>query len=164
MIDQAITVLTFVAAIGCGLVAGTFFAFSSFVMPALGRVPSEHGVPVMQSINVAVINRSFMTAFLGTAALSMVLAAGSFFWWHGASGKLILVASLTYLVGVIGVTRIFNIPLNVMLARIEPGAAEAAGLWAHYLDRWTFWNTVRTVLPAGSMFLFILALVVAPVR
>lgn len=164
MIDQAITVLTFAAAIGCGLVAGIFFAFSSFVMPALGRVPSEHGIPVMQSINVVVINRSFMTAFLGTAALSIALAAGSYFWWEKASGKLILVASLTYLVGVVGVTRIFNIPLNVALAQIEPGAAHAADVWAHYLDRWTFWNTVRTVLPAASMFLFILALVVAPAR
>src|SRR6185437_7489098 len=44
MINQAIFVLASVAAIGCGLVAGIFFAFSSFVMAALGSLPSDHGI------------------------------------------------------------------------------------------------------------------------
>ena len=30
---------TLVSALGCGLIAGVFFAFSSFVMPALKRLP-----------------------------------------------------------------------------------------------------------------------------
>jgi uncharacterized membrane protein len=32
MLDQALTVLTFTAAIGSALMAGVFFAFSTFVM------------------------------------------------------------------------------------------------------------------------------------
>ena len=44
MISHAVFVLIFAAAIGCGLVAGIFFAFSSFVMAALGRLPSDHGI------------------------------------------------------------------------------------------------------------------------
>ena len=162
MINHAIFVLTFAAAIGCGLVAGIFFSFSSFVMPALGRIPPEQGIAAMQSINVTVINRSFMLAFLGTAAACVALAAGSYIWWDVQSGKLILLASLTYLAGVIGVTRVFNIPLNDALAAVRPATPEAASLWTHYLERWTFWNTVRTVLPTVSTCLFIWALIAAP--
>jgi hypothetical protein len=61
-----IDVLTFAAAIGAGLVAGIFFAFSSFVMRALARIAPPQGIAAMQSINVAVINPVFMAVFLGT--------------------------------------------------------------------------------------------------
>ena len=45
MIDDLIFALTFVAAIGCGLVAGIFFAFSTFVMKALARIPPPKALP-----------------------------------------------------------------------------------------------------------------------
>jgi hypothetical protein len=38
-------------ALGCGLLAGVFFAFSAFVMPALRRLPASQGIAAMQSIN-----------------------------------------------------------------------------------------------------------------
>ncbi len=43
MFDDLLFALTFVAAIGCGLVAGIFFAFSTFVMKALARIPPGDG-------------------------------------------------------------------------------------------------------------------------
>lgn len=60
---------TVLSALGCGLMAGVFFAFSTFVMKALGALPPAQGIAAMQSINVAVINRWFMAAFFGTALL-----------------------------------------------------------------------------------------------
>ena len=57
-------------AIGTALIAGAFFAFSSFVMGALGKLPPAQGIAAMQSINVVVINPWFMSAFIGTAALT----------------------------------------------------------------------------------------------
>jgi len=162
MINQAIFVLAFVAAIGCGLVAGIFFAFSSFVMAALGRIPAEQGVTAMQSINVVVINRSFFLAFFGTGLVCLALVVGSYFWWDGLSGQLILAAGLIYLVGCIGVTMVCNVPLNNALAAVQPGTSEAASLWANYVDKWTTWNTVRTVAPTASMILLVAALITAP--
>jgi uncharacterized membrane protein len=162
MISQAIFVIAFAGAIGCGLVAGIFFAFSSFVMAALGRIPSEQGIAAMQSINVVVINRSFMLAFFGTGLVCLALAAGSYLWWDGASGKLILAGALIYLIGCIGVTMLCNVPLNNALAAAQPAAPEAASLWARYLDKWTTWNTVRTVASTASMILLMVALVAAP--
>lgn len=158
MIGQAIFVLTFAAAIGSGLVAGIFFAFSSFVMAALGRLPSDQGVAAMNSINVTVLNPVFLLAFLGTGALSLMLAAGSYVWWDHAAGKLVLAGAVFYVVGCIGVTRLFNIPLNDALAAVPAGSPEAAALWSRYLSEWTAWNTVRTVASAVSAVLFTAAL------
>ncbi len=52
-------------------VGGIFFAFSSFVMKALAGVPSAEGIGAMQSINVVVLNPSFLGAFMGTAVVSL---------------------------------------------------------------------------------------------
>ena len=53
--------------LGCGLVAGVFFAFSTFVMRALERRPAPEAIAAMQSINVAVLNPWFLGVFVGTA-------------------------------------------------------------------------------------------------
>lgn len=65
--------LSLVLVLGCGLVAGVFFAFSSFVMPALARLPSPSGIAAMQAINLAAVTRVFMVALFGTAAGCVLL-------------------------------------------------------------------------------------------
>ncbi len=48
-VDQWLFALTLFAALGCWLIAGVFFAFSTFVMKALARLPSDEGIAAMQS-------------------------------------------------------------------------------------------------------------------
>jgi uncharacterized membrane protein len=158
VIGHAVFVLIFAAAIGSSLVAGIFFAFSSFVMAALGRLPSDHGIAAMNAINVTVINPLFFLAFFGTAALCLAASAGSALRWTTSSSTLVLLASVIYLVGCIGVTMLRNVPLNNALAAVTPGTPEAAALWTRYLSEWTFWNTVRTVALILSAVLFTVAL------
>ena len=152
MFDLVNPILIFVAVIGSGVVGGIFYAFSSFVMAALGRLPPAHGTAAMNAINVTVITPSFMIAFMGTALVSLVLAASSFFWWSETGGKLTFAASLIYLVGCFGVTLVCNVPLNDRLAAVAPG--QEAALWAHYLDRWTLWNHVRAAASIVAAVLF----------
>ena len=71
--DQLLFVLTLVAALGCGLMAGLFFAFSVSVMKALARLLSAEGIAAMQSINVAIINSVFLAALFGTAAACVLI-------------------------------------------------------------------------------------------
>ena len=59
--------VTLIAALGSGLIAGVFFAFSTFVMKALARLAPAEGIAAMQSINVVVLNPWFLGAFFGTA-------------------------------------------------------------------------------------------------
>jgi uncharacterized membrane protein len=157
MIDRISFALTFAAAIGSAVAGGIFYAFSSFVMAALGRLPATQGVAAMNAINVTVITPSFMTVFMGTALVCLVLAGGSFFGWGQTAWKLIFAASLCYLVGSLGITMVGNVPLNDQLAAVAP--AQEAALWSRYLDAWTLWNHVRTAASIMSAVLFTIALV-----
>jgi uncharacterized membrane protein len=145
LVDELRFLLTLVSALGCGLIAGVFFAFSTFVMTALARLPPAQGIAAMQSINVAVINPWFMTAFLGTGAGCLALAVSSLLTWHKPGAVYLLVGSLLYLVGTLLVTMVCNVPRNDALAAVDPASAEGARLWASYVTSWTAWNHVRTV-------------------
>ena len=95
--------LIFAAVLGSGLVAGIFFAFSTFVMRALGRLPQSQGISAMQAINVTVINPWFFLAFFGTGAVCLAiafLALGS-----AAAAQRLLAGCALYLVGCLGVTK-----------------------------------------------------------
>jgi uncharacterized membrane protein len=157
---NAVMILEIIAAIGAGLTAGIFYAFSTFVMAGLGRIAPEQGIAAMNSINVTVINPWFMAVFLGTPVLSVILIIMALFKWSEPGSLLLIAASLIYIVGSFLVTMIFNVPLNDALAATAPASSEGAALWARYLKEWTWWNHVRTALPLAAMVLFIIALVV----
>jgi uncharacterized membrane protein len=133
------------SALGCGLIAGVFFAFSTFVMKALAQQPPAQGIATMQAINITVINPWFMTAFLGTAVTCLVLAISTLSKWHQSGAIYLLVGSLLYLIGTFLVTMLGNVPLNDALAIADPKSTEGATLWAKYLTNWTFWNHLRTI-------------------
>ncbi|WKY30582.1 hypothetical protein [Pseudomonas donghuensis] len=71
--DTLLLLLILVTALGCGLMGGLFFAFSNFVMQALERIPAQSAVTAMQSINQVVLNRLFLSLFLGTAVTCAIL-------------------------------------------------------------------------------------------
>ena len=149
--------LTLLAALGSALMAGTFFAFSNFVMPALGKLPDQQGIAAMQSINQVVLNPIFLTVFTGTAVVAAILALLQLPQLGTLSSTLIILASFCYVVGTFGVTIVFNVPLNNALEAASPASAEAAEFWRRYLKDWVYWNTVRTVAPAIGLVLLMAA-------
>lgn len=154
MSSNLIVGMNVAAAIGSGLTAGVFFAFSSFIMAAFARLPPEQGIAAMNSISVTVINPAFMIALFGPGLLALILAALSLGSLGTAGGKLVMAAALIYVIGCIGVTMICNVPLNDALAAVEAGTPEASKLWARYLSDWTLWNHVRTVASIVAAVLF----------
>jgi uncharacterized membrane protein len=156
--DRIATALTFIAALGSGLMAGLFFAFSNSVMAAFGRLPPANGIAAMNAINVTILNGVFFSVFMGTAIISAVLIVGWFFSWVPSGGAFALAASIVYLTGIIGVTMVFNVPMNDALAAVQQDSTEGVALWQDYLQRWTMWNHVRTLAGIGAVALFIQAL------
>ena len=65
-------------------------------------------------------------------------------------------AALVYLIASIGVTMVFNVPLNNALAAVTP--ANADSVWNNYISTWTFWNHVRTVASLAASAGFIAAM------
>jgi len=152
------TPLVYATAIGAALVAGIFYAFSTFVMKALGRLPPREGIAAMQSINVVVINPLFLLAFFGTGGLCAATIATSLLAETEISLVPALIGCILYLVGCIGVTMVGNVPLNERLARTAPDDTDAESLWRLYLARWTLWNHVRTAASLTSAACFALAI------
>ena len=144
-------------AIACASVSGVFFAFSTFVMRALGALPASAGIRTMQSINVMAVTPVFMTVLFGTA-VACVIAAFYAVVNADAATLPIVAGAVTYFIGTIVVTIVFNVPLNNALARVDPDAADAVRVWARYRTQWTAWNHVRTVSGTVAAGLFIYAL------
>jgi uncharacterized membrane protein len=135
--------VAFGTALGCGLSAGVFFAFSAFVMPALRRLPSAQGIAAMQSINKMALTPALMTALFGTALACAALGVWAVLSWGERPAPWILAGSALYLAGTIVVTSAANVPLNNALAAIHPDGTGAASQWRSFLSGWTAWNHVR---------------------
>lgn len=152
-------IATLVAALGCGLIAGVFFAFSTFVMQALGRIPPAAGAAAMQAINVTVLNPLFLGLFVGLAPLCIVLGVVAVLGWGEPGAALRLGGSAVYLVGTFAETRIVHVPMNDALAELDAESPEAVAPWERYLARWTAWNHVRTAGSLAAALAFTLALI-----
>ncbi len=151
MSDRTQYLIHLTCILGTGLMAGTFFAFSSFIMEALGRLPPSQGISTMQSINITVINPLFMAVLFGTAVSCVFVgyvALGS----DAGSGSIF--GAALYAVGVIGVTMVFNVPLNNELAGLDPAATSSAAVWTRFLATWSLWNSVRGLSAAAACVAF----------
>ncbi|MEM9346182.1 MAG: anthrone oxygenase family protein [Planctomycetota bacterium] len=155
---DALDGLMIAAVFGSGIVAGIFFTFSNFVMPALARLPKAHGTAAMQAINITVINPLAMIAMFGTGVVFIIAMLLGVRTGQGVVFWLYLVGAALYVVGCVGVTIAGNVPLNETLAKVDPETSEAADLWDHYLARWTLFNTLRTTASALACVAYALVL------
>jgi uncharacterized membrane protein len=151
-------VLTLLAALGSGMMAGMFFAFSTFIMQAFARRPAPVGIAAMQSINQTILKPIFFLVFFGSAVVSVVIAVWALLDWSGGGSGMRLAGGLLYVVGSIGVTMRCNVPLNNQLDKVAPDSAEGAAFWSHYLDAWMPWNHVRTICCTAACVCFMLGL------
>ena len=139
------SVVTGVTALGAGVAAGVFFAFSTFVMRGLDELPAGQSIAAMQAINRTAVTPAFMTLLFGTGALALVLGVRSLVsldergaWWAVVGAALYLAALV--------LTAAFHVPRNDALALVDPTSTGAGQDWATYVSAWTNANHVRTLL------------------
>lgn len=143
----ALSILVPVAAVGAGLMAGLFFAFSTSVMPGLGLRPPAEAAAAMQAMNVRIQNPLFLLVFLGSALAGLAVAVLALV--TGGSG-LHVAGGLLVVAGSFGITMGVNVPMNNRLDR------EGEPYWAEYARRWTVWNNVRAGASAAALLLLAL--------
>jgi uncharacterized membrane protein len=158
MNDRWLFVLLLAAAIGSAMIAGLFYAFSTFIMQALGRLPTAAGAAAMQSINATILNPLFFSLFFGTAIVSLIVLIAALLASERPGALCTVTGAALYLVGAIGVTMAFNVPLNNALAATNPANSEGDAVWRSYLVRWTRWNHVRTLASLAAAVLLTIAL------
>lgn len=147
----------FAALVVTGLATGLLFGWLVSVLPGLARVDDHTYVTTMQTINREIINPAFLATFflppvlLGLAA---VLSRGD-----GTSRSVYLgAAAIIYLIGVLGVTIVGNVPLNDSLDAFDLRSVEGSALDAAeangspeladrrrtYETPWNRWHALRT--------------------
>jgi uncharacterized membrane protein len=159
MTEDLVTIGTVAAAVAAGLVTGVLFAFSTSVMPALGRRPDAEGMAAMQAMNSAILNPVFLALFSGAALLCAALAVTAPFTADESHAVLRGLGAGLHVVGVFGLTTGVNVPMNDALDASDPASAAGADLWRGYLRRWTAWNHLRTVAGAVATALLVASLV-----
>ncbi len=166
MIDNLLFALTFVSALGCGLMAGVFFAFSAFVMHALARLPPAQGIAAMQSIGGGI---SEAGGTISTIVLLCLTPSGSADFW------LTLVALLG-LIGMQAVYWLFTHPVNKFWLEGEnldrfssvffSFGAHRSRLenetrppdWTQLRDRWEYLHVGRAGLALLSLIVLVIAI------
>ena len=143
------------AAVGSGLAGGVFFAFSTFVMSGIRRLPASQGVTTMQAINERATTPAFMTLLFGTAALALGLGVDAVANRDEDTWGWVAAGSVAYLSAII-LTAAFHVPRNDALAALDPASADAAAPWADYLREWVAGNHLRTATCTIAAVAFVL--------
>jgi uncharacterized membrane protein len=149
--QRLVEMVSWVSALGCALMAGVFFAFSSFVMPGLSRMAPQAGVSAMQAINRAALTRPFLVVFIGTALACAVLGALSVWGIGEVKARYRLAACACYLVGTFLLTAAYHVPRNEALDAVDPNSAQAVTAWLEYVQGWTTWNHVRAAAALAAL-------------
>jgi len=151
--------LLWFSALGCGVLAGLFFAFSAFIMRALDRLPPAAGIAAMNAINEAILRSLFMPLFLGTTLSAVALAVIGILQWEQPGPVAMFSGGVIHVVGMFACTMFIEVPQNNALQRVDADSAAALPVWQRYLVRWTMWNHLRTLSCVAACALFVAALV-----
>lgn len=151
------TYLVSATAITSAMVGGVFYAFSTFVMAGLRRIPPETGMTSMQSINVTAVRPGLMLPFFGAMLANIAVAVSAIADWDGGVSVWLLIGSLSYVLGTFVMTAAYHVPRNNALADIQPTDPDATAVWHRYLVEWTRGNHIR----AASSLLGAVALAIA---
>ncbi len=154
--ERALDATVVAAAVGSGITAGVYFAFSTFVMRALAARPGDRSIEAMQAINRRAVTPLFMTALFGTAAAAVALGIEGIDARSTREGQLLLAGASAYLASV-ALTVAVHVPRNERLAAVATSSSEAARIWRRYSRAWTAGNHVRTACALAACALFVAA-------
>ena len=155
---SVIIAMLWFSALSCGVLAGLYFAFSAFVMRALGRIEPKAGIAAMNAINADIQRSLFMPIFLGSTFVAAILVPVALRRLELPYGLPVLAGSLIYLSGMFLVTMLRNVPLNNALMMVDGSSAEDPATWSRYLTQWTQWNHMRTFASLAGCGLYVRAI------
>ena len=135
--------LVSLALIGAGLMAGVYFAFSTFIMRAFDRLGPSPAAQAMNAINVDILRSAFMPLFFGSTLVHVALVVIALLDSELAGRGWLIAVGLLYALGMFLCTAVYNVPLNNRLAAAEPNDIDAT--WRLYVVDWTRWNHLRSL-------------------
>lgn len=147
----------------CALVAGFVFAFAFVVMPGIQGFGDREYLRTFKAMDL-VIQRNqpvFVLVWLGSVLMLLATVLLGSWQLEGMDRLLLIIAGVTYLVGVQVPTAAINVPLNNSLQKLELDALGDSAIHearVRFEHRWTRWNLVRTILAVSTTALLIFLL------
>jgi uncharacterized membrane protein len=158
MTDTYTRALTVTAAIGAGLSAGVYLAFSTLVMAGLRRLSPSQAISAMNGINKAApANPLLMLVLFGTGVVCLLLMISGFRHRDDPAAVWQIVGAALFLIGML-ITITYHVPHNDRLMDIDPDGAGASATWTHFYTPWMAWNHARTLASIGGTVSLVLAL------
>jgi uncharacterized membrane protein len=134
-----------------GLIAGTFFYGTFCVLPAFYEVPPDihltFRTTLMQYNKVLVMLLVLLEIVFNTIYFYQIRQIK-------IARTLCLVALIFTLISLI-VTRFGSVPINLVMKTWDPSAPPPG--WLGVLEKWDFYNAVRTATSIGSFVLLLIA-------
>ena len=132
-----------------GLTAGLLFIFSFAVNPGLAKLKEEEYYRAMKFINQVILNPMFFLVFIGPVLTMPMLT----YMTRNDSNMFILTlfSTILYLLGVVLITSLKNVPLNNKLEKLSSQDFNNVFLW--YRNPWNFWHNIRTFFGFASFLL-----------
>ena len=135
-----------------GITSGLLFIFTFAVNPGLSRLSEEEYFRAMKYINIVILNPIFFLVFMGPLITMPLLTYMS--WDDSNTFILILISAILYLLGVLFITSIKNVPLNNKLEKLN--LTEFKGVFIWYRKPWNFWHNIRTFFSIISFLMLII--------
>ena len=135
-----------------GITSGLLFIFTFAVNPGLSRLNEEEYFRAMKYINIVILNPIFFLVFMGPLITMPLLTYMS--WNDSNTFILILISAILYLLGVLFITSIKNVPLNNKLEKLN--LTEFKGVFIWYRKPWNFWHNIRTFFGITSFLMLII--------
>ncbi|WP_082216561.1 anthrone oxygenase family protein [Dyadobacter psychrophilus] len=142
-----------ITALLTGLSAGLFYSYSCSVNLGLGKLADVEYLRAMQEINKAILNPIFFISFMGSIIVLVLATWLSYSGQHVFQFKMLLTATVIYMVGVFGLTVMGNVPLNDALAGFDIGGAtanEIAQKRKLFEQPWNKFHAIRTFCSIAS--------------
>ena len=140
------------------LMAGLFFAFSTFTMDGIRRIPPKEGLIAMQGINAAATaSAPFLLVFIGGGLYCAVVGVIASTRLDEPAGPYLVAAAITNVLGII-ITMTFHVPRNNALDRVDPDSPGADHTWRAHATTWVRGNHIRTSTYLSSTVAFAIAL------
>lgn len=143
-----------------GLLAGIFFDFSITIIPSFRDLTDREHIKVMQIINLKIKNIPFLASFIGPAVL---LPLNAYLYRETASFLILAVAAALYIVGVILITIMGNIPLNEWhdskdISQLsDEDATSIRNIYHGVGSRWMILHNIRTLAAILALVLIFIA-------
>ncbi|MEM6431424.1 MAG: DUF1772 domain-containing protein [Deinococcota bacterium] len=129
------------ATLALGIMAGFFWTYTFNVNLAMLELDGATYATVQSLLNVNVRHVMFFSFFFGAGVLSVIAVISNGGKWRSLTFWLLLIACMSYVVGIIFFTRQVNLPLNYYTESWNP--QQLPDDWASVRSQWNRANSLR---------------------